>query len=117
MDDPLEFARAHVRARSLCSEFVVDWLRSRGVEVGVDPREQLRFWLKDGTLSATESIGEQLGVAEISPLLARDGDVAVVTLPNGEQALGVMRSGCVVTAASGHVAVYSEGIVKTWGID
>ena len=79
--------RAHVRARSLCSEFVVDWLRSRGVEVGVDPREQLSF-LAEGRHAVCDRVDWRAARRRRDlAALARDGDVAVVTLPNGEQRL------------------------------
>ena len=114
--DPLDFARAHVRPRSLCSDVIVAWIEAHGVAVSIGPVGQLRFWKEQGVLRGAVEAGRIIGLPEIAPSLARDGDIAVATLPHGEQALGLMRANRFVTAASGQVAIYSHGIVKAWSI-
>lgn len=116
MADPLEFARAHVRARSLCSEMVVAWLAAHGIDAGLSRRAQLKAWRDQGALEAATAIGARLGLEEIPLAAARDGDVAVAIAPTGQAALGLMRAARFVATASGAIVICDGGILKTWRI-
>ena len=114
MRDPLDFVRANVRAESLCSDVVAAWISECGVPVGIGRVGQLRAWTQDGVLNGATKAAEQIGLSDIDPKLAQEGDVAVGVLPNGDHALGIMRAGKFLVAASGTVAIHSGEILKAW---
>lgn len=113
---PIAFFRAFpMRADAICSEPVVAWAHYRGRRP-VSRFSQLRLWRRFGADAGAEIVARRMGLAEIAPNEAREGDAVLLRCEDEARVLGINSGAFNVAATGGRIHVGRFEIVRAWSL-